>query len=259
MTIKNKKIMGFTLAEVLITLGVIGVVAALTIPTLFANYQKKVYVTQLKKAYSEINQALIQLSADNGCIGDLKCTGLFNSTSRVPFGTEFVKYFKVAKDCGSTELGCLSNSVAYTYNGSGGRGDYDANAWADSYRFVTMDNISIYIYNVFGNYTGCAAGWSTHKTNNLTQICSQIDIDVNGPSKGPNNFGKDIFKFYISNGKGPLLYPFGGPDDGGNPFYWCDSSAPYGDYCAARIMNENWEMNYDDAGSYIVPEPPPGT
>ncbi len=40
---------GFTLAEVLITLGIIGVIAALTLPNLIANYQKKVWATQLKK------------------------------------------------------------------------------------------------------------------------------------------------------------------------------------------------------------------
>ena len=49
---------GFTLAEVLITLGIIGVVAALTIPTLVANYQKKVTVTKVKKVYVTLNNAL---------------------------------------------------------------------------------------------------------------------------------------------------------------------------------------------------------
>ena len=49
---------GFTLAEVLITLGIIGVVAALTMPTLMSNYRKHQTVTQLKKAYSEISQAI---------------------------------------------------------------------------------------------------------------------------------------------------------------------------------------------------------
>ncbi len=48
-----KKI-GFTLAEVLITLGIIGVVAALTIPTLVNNYQKKTYVTGLQRAYAQL-------------------------------------------------------------------------------------------------------------------------------------------------------------------------------------------------------------
>lgn len=52
---------GFTLAEVLITLGVIGVVAALTMPSLIANYRKEVLRAQFKKAYSEISQAALLL------------------------------------------------------------------------------------------------------------------------------------------------------------------------------------------------------
>ena len=53
----------FTLAEVLITLGVIGVVAAMTMPSLVANYQKKVWVNQLKKTVSVMNQAFQKMLA----------------------------------------------------------------------------------------------------------------------------------------------------------------------------------------------------
>lgn len=53
---KNKQ--GFTLAEVLITLGIIGVVAAMTLPTLIANYQKKVIATKLKQTYSILSNAI---------------------------------------------------------------------------------------------------------------------------------------------------------------------------------------------------------
>lgn len=56
----------FTLAEVLITLGVIGVVAAMTMPSLVANYQKKVWVNQLKKTVSVMNQAFQKMLADDG-------------------------------------------------------------------------------------------------------------------------------------------------------------------------------------------------
>ena len=57
---------GFTLAEVLITLGIIGVVAALTIPTLMANHRKTVVETRLAKFYSSINQAIQMAEADYG-------------------------------------------------------------------------------------------------------------------------------------------------------------------------------------------------
>ena len=46
----------FTLAEVLITLGIIGVVAALTMPALIANYKKQQTIVQLKKAYTTLAQ-----------------------------------------------------------------------------------------------------------------------------------------------------------------------------------------------------------
>lgn len=57
---------GFTLAEVLITLGIIGVVAAMTIPSLIADYRKDVTETRLKKFYSIMNQAILQSVNDNG-------------------------------------------------------------------------------------------------------------------------------------------------------------------------------------------------
>ena len=59
---------GFTLAEVLVTLGIIGVVSAMTVPTLMQNYQKKSYVTQLHKVYNELNQVLLKYQTDKNAI-----------------------------------------------------------------------------------------------------------------------------------------------------------------------------------------------
>ena len=61
-----KKIFGFTLAEVLITLGIIGVVAALTIPVLMQKYKNQVVETRLKKFYTSINQAIKMSESQNG-------------------------------------------------------------------------------------------------------------------------------------------------------------------------------------------------
>ena len=62
----DKKKAAFTLAEVLITLGIIGIVAAMTLPILIANYQKKVVETRLISFYSKINQAYRMSYAENG-------------------------------------------------------------------------------------------------------------------------------------------------------------------------------------------------
>lgn len=56
---KYSRKIAFTLAEVLVTLGIIGVVAAITMPTLIDNHQKKVAATRLEKFYSMMSQAYI--------------------------------------------------------------------------------------------------------------------------------------------------------------------------------------------------------
>ena len=59
-----KEKFGFTLAEVLITLGIIGIVSAITIPTLINNYKEKVRNNQSKKVYATLNQALRMTISD---------------------------------------------------------------------------------------------------------------------------------------------------------------------------------------------------
>lgn len=61
-----KNFNAFTLAEVLITLGIIGVVAAITIPTLIQQHRKQVIETRLKKFYSSVNQAVKLAEVDFG-------------------------------------------------------------------------------------------------------------------------------------------------------------------------------------------------
>lgn len=67
---------GFTLAEVLITLGIIGVVAALTLPSLIQNYREQATVTRVKKFYSVFSQAYAMAVLENGTIDNW---GLKNS------------------------------------------------------------------------------------------------------------------------------------------------------------------------------------
>ena len=72
----------FTLAEVLITLGIIGVVAAMTLPTLVQNYKKTVYVNQLKKSYSTLEQGFQKMLADEGVekLSDLSYWGAYSNS-----------------------------------------------------------------------------------------------------------------------------------------------------------------------------------
>ena len=62
---ESSRKIAFTLAEVLITLGIIGVVAALTLPSVIERHQKLETVTKLKKAYSTLSQAIERAKVDN--------------------------------------------------------------------------------------------------------------------------------------------------------------------------------------------------
>jgi len=86
---------GFTLAEVLITMSIIGIVAALTMPTLTANTRKKETTARLKKFYSMMQQALIKAELDNGMMQDWRI-GTENSyaNSKAFFDKYIGPYFK---------------------------------------------------------------------------------------------------------------------------------------------------------------------
>jgi len=268
MEIKKNIKMGFTLAEVLITLGIIGVVAALTIPSLIADYQNTQYIVGLKKSYAEMTEALKLMAIDNGCDDDLNCTGVFKDygtpeSNNIALATELKKHIKVAKDCGTSYDGsviCMSTAFSFNYDGTGGR-----NSWLSQfpgyYNFITADGFSISLKNEGAN---CSDNYSASGQSNLnvSKTCGQIIVDVNG-LKGPNNLGKDIFDFLITNGKGPALYPFGGSelidsaqtggawdDASGNPIN-CYEHSTDGWYCAGRIMEQGWQIKY------VTPPPPP--
>ena len=227
----------FTLAEVLITLGIIGVVAGLMIPGVIAESQKAGYVAGARKAYSLWNQALIQMAADSGCIGDLSC--FFDSADLKTMGDKIVKYFNVAKNCDTTATGCFSDTMASNFDGTNTAATNDSTAY---YRFITADGMAVHLRTPS---LGCSAS-----TGSLTKVCiAWVIIDINGLKK-PNAVGRDIFVFLIDNDNGPALYPQGGAKYS----YWktnglCNDgynggTDKQGRYCIGRIIDEGWQMNY---------------
>ena len=164
----------FTLAEVLITLGIIGIVAAMTMPTLLANYRKKQTVTQLKKAYSEIQQALKLSEAQNGELSGWSVVDTHESKEQ--FANDyFIKYFKILKKCIPSSEECFSNIK--NINGTEiTLGSLDP---LGRYSFIAASGYSI----LFWTHAGGNGGW--------------VYVDIDGPQKGEGIFGKDIFPFIM--------------------------------------------------------------
>ena len=95
----NTRRVGFTLAEVLITLGIIGVVSAMTIPTLIKNYQEKATVTKVKQAYSILSQAYRLAIAENGPINYWELETTPESYSHTKFANYLKPHLKLTADC----------------------------------------------------------------------------------------------------------------------------------------------------------------
>ncbi|MFA7658084.1 MAG: type II secretion system protein [Candidatus Gastranaerophilaceae bacterium] len=230
--------LAFTLAEVLIVLGIVGIVAELTISTLVANTQKQIYVTSFKKAYTNWNQALVQMAADAGCIGDLSC--FFDSSDLKTMGDKIVAYFRVAKNCDTTKHGCWADINSQYIDGSAPSSGNDSTGLY--YSFITADGMAINLYDA---YQGC----SNASNGLLKKGCmSIVRIDVNGLKK-PNVQGRDIFTLTIDNTLGPVLYPYGGTKLNA----WQNNLCNYGynggtdksgSSCAGRIIDQGWQMNY---------------
>ena len=211
----------FTLAEVLITLGIIGVVAAMTLPTLVQNHRNTELQTGLKKAYSVLSQALDLYYAKNG--ERIKPDGTVASQGLKKI---IMPYFINAKDCGTgsgssenAAKACVPNNsyvdedirkadIYKTYNGN------KANmAFFDDGQFVINDGMLVLIENTGGSTT------------------LYLSVDVNGYNKKPNRVGHDLFMFQID--KNGMLRPMGA-DETNYPL------KVYPDYCSpAATHNRN--------------------
>lgn len=167
------KLNAFTLAEVLITLGIIGVVAALTMPSLIANTRKSEYSSKLKKFYSIMNQAIIMSELDNGPAGDwIKDGGIEGDITDEDGNPDFGKNSDVITKYVNQYLKPYIKIVSF---GSSNRTiDDDKDHEGEAY-MIFADGSYVYLHN--GD-------------------CIDFNYDVNGP-KAPNEFGRDIYKFYL--------------------------------------------------------------
>lgn len=178
---------GFTLAEVLIVLGVIGVVAQMTIPSLIVSQTEKTTVVALKKTFATLSQAYKIAIAENGTPN---AWGLTNDTAGAnKLGSYIAPYLKITKNCGATQgTGCFASYYVYLI-GFGGPAPNDDN---NLYKVILADGMSVGMRVSDAN---CAQNWGSSPA--LQTICGKFTIDING-LKGPNITGKDYFEFYFT-------------------------------------------------------------
>ena len=239
----------FTLAEVLITLGIIGVVAAMTLPTLIQNHQKQTYVTGAKKATATVSNMLQKMMADEG-VSSIIETEIYKSTSCIFNGSIeeansgnnsggycgeedgytnqdalsrlVPKYMKVIKECNETSceqtykslwgFDCDQNGKCSLTSDNGSGRPFATGYQHNGARvFYTADGM---IYYFAGGTKGLSVGF-----------------DVNG-TKGPNEYGRDLFCMTFIREKlvGSDCHQYAG---------YFGRTSPLG-----YLMSNGWKMDY---------------
>lgn len=220
----------FTLAEVLITLGIIGIVAALTIPSLMQKNQDQATVSKLKKVYSALSNAYSLAVKDNGQPINWGLSGAaYNAAASQTMMQTITPYLNVQKDCGlNSNQGCWANG--YKYMDTAGVVDMDAST--TSYKVRLNDGTALTAFYDVGNCTNVYGN-----TPALSSECGVYDVDINGDSP-PNQVGKDLFRFYLTNFG---ILPVGtAAQTGGQPFDTRCNTGTNGYGCAAWVIyNEN--------------------
>lgn len=195
----------FTLAEVLITLGIIGIVASMTLPILIQKHSNKVILVQLNKSYNELQNIVNKIESENG----EKISNFIESKTETELNEIFMSYYINAKNCTDNECFKSQNITYYTYTGTpitNSSGNIPINAYFAHSRFLTNDG-RLFVFGGRGS------------TYDYGQI---ISVDVNGPFKKPNAWGRDTFSFKI---KEKQIYPCGGKTLCSNMFnYNCNES-----------------------------------
>ncbi len=232
---------GFTLAEVLITLAIIGVVAAMTIPTLISNYKKKETVTKLKQTYSILSQAVYKAQAKNGDVSTWGFSGITGSESvenvnkenSIKILQEFIfPEIKVAKNYGyAVGKDILYDGLYFPVS--------HTKQEKTSYWF-TLPN-GVLVRGRFGDHCN-----SFDQEGNCTDrvfIDFNFAVDVNGFEK-PNTQGIDVFILSLDMQTGKFNFHNYGEHDRASYINFCNGDDD-SQICGYLIFLDGWKIADD--------------
>lgn len=217
----------FTLAEILITLGIIGVVASLTIPILLTAQQERSTVSALETSYSIIQNAYTIAANENGTP---ESWGLVGSKDKRLIET-LLPYLKISKNC----IGIANCNPVIDVKQLNNVIDVNYKNFYNVLPSVTLANGSI-LSAVWVHSLTCVAQKGNSPA--LKNVCGSIAVDING-LKGPNQTGVDVFDFWLTKYG---IIPVGSALETVVNFnsYCRDKDTQTGDGCAAWVLyNEN--------------------
>jgi prepilin-type N-terminal cleavage/methylation domain-containing protein len=220
----------FTLAEVLISLVIIGVIAAITVPTLIQKYQEQAFKSALKKNYSILQQAF-NLERGYFFNGDYLDWNYQHSSSFTEEVFNNLKpHLNIAKVCGHKYINDECWQTTKAKNGSYARffSETGHSGFGETYSFILSDGTAV-LMDMWADSSVNDLGITKNIISTGNNIV--LFIDVNGPKK-PNIVGKDVFAFALTS-RG--LTPAGADNKSVN----CDNlSVNYNYDCTAKVLRD---------------------
>ena len=193
-----RKILAFTLAETLIVMGIIGIVSALTLPNLNSSTGEKEKVAKIMKLYRDLNDAHGRVSAVYGPIDEWIRDAHGNSDDEKLF-ERVTEFLKVSKSDVNNLTAILADGTELKISAN-----------------KCVDNSSHY----------------------GSKFCGYLITDIDGPNKGKNKLGVDIFRFdLLLDG----VYPDGMDSSTGKNACVMVNNEPYS---CTRWIVENGNMDY---------------
>ena len=237
------KALAFTLAEILIVMGIIGVVSALTIPNLNSSTADKEKVAKVKKIYQNLEEAQGRAVATYGPMKTWFVSDTSKKVATNKYADRIMEFMKVSKDCKQSVSGCFQNkNYKDSDNTDHGGGP---NVWPDDRKFNLADgaSISLSIEPVGANACKRADDGTKFGESNR---CGSLSVDIDGGLKGKNAYGIDFFQFVITTDG---IHPAGIENSNGgsstNLVNWCFKK---GNACTGWVIaNDNMDYLKTDA------------
>uniref|UniRef100_UPI004029013F type II secretion system protein n=1 Tax=Candidatus Scatousia sp. TaxID=3085663 RepID=UPI004029013F len=219
---------GFTLAEVLITLGIIGVVAAMTLPALVNNNKNKELETRFRKSYSLLSQVLQRVVVyDYG--------GVYQPSSVQELVNSIQKYYNKSSTCINGQQCSSSIFPVKDYTNS-----YPQIFLQSTYKtFIGNTGGLRFNDGIMAAVDGSFIFFDYAQQGEITYGTYLIAIDVNGWKSKPNRYGHDFFVFQL--GKNGALIPMGREGTYFEEDEYCSltsNSAQNGYGCTARAVSD---------------------
>ena len=236
-----RKALAFTLAEILIVMGIIGVVSALTIPNLNSSTADKEKVAKVKKIYQNLEEAQERAVATYGPMKTWFVSDTSKKVATNKYADRIMEFMKVSKDCKQSVSGCFQNkNYKDSDNTDHGGGP---NVWPDDRKFNLADgaSISLSIEPVGANACKRADDGTKFGESNR---CGSLSVDIDGGLKGKNAYGIDFFQFVITTDG---IHPAGieNSNGGTNIVNWCFKK---GNACTGWVIaNDNMDYLKTDA------------